>query len=230
VAKPNIPSWPAHTFLGQLDEGVTTAAVRLGSPCRFPAQEFLLREGERGDHVLLLLSGLVKVLGEAGSRDVLLALRVAGDVVGELAALNGRARIATVVACHVVHARRVAAPVWASFLEDNPPARVALVRVLGDRLRTATQRQVDLSGRRPPVRVARILADLARVHGRPTDHGVEIALALTQPELAGAAGCSEALLRQILKDLRDADIVATAYRRFVILNPDGLARRADLHR
>jgi CRP-like cAMP-binding protein len=222
------PHWPAHTFLGRLDAPAAEEAVCLGRTRRYRAADRLLREGEPGDEVLLLLSGMVKVLGSSGTGDVLVALRVAGDIVGELAVLNGQARSATVVACHSVYARRIARVDWEAFLRRSPSANVALARVLGDRLSLATRRQIDLSGYRAPVRVARILLDLARSYGRRTDAGVEIALAFTQPELAGAAGCSEALLRRVLKELREDNILATAYRRYTVLDPLRLARQAGI--
>ncbi|MCM3885555.1 Crp/Fnr family transcriptional regulator [Frankia sp. R82] len=223
---PRHPRWPGHTFLGRLEEAVAAEAVGLGSPRRFDSAEHLLQEGETSDHVLLVLGGMVKVLGGSSSGDVLLALRVAGDVIGELAGLGNTVRIATVVACHVVVTRRISITAWEAFLQRNPPARTALAGVLADRLATATRRQVELSGDRPAVRVVRILAELTSAYGRPDGRGLRIDVALTQAELAGAAGCSEALLREILKELREASVLATGYRRYVILDPAELTRRA----
>ncbi|WP_239336250.1 Crp/Fnr family transcriptional regulator [Frankia sp. CiP3] len=220
-------TWPLYTFLGHLPAPIAEQATRLGSPCRFTTQEYLLREGERSDDVFLLLRGIIKVIGRSDDRDVLISLRVGGDVVGDLAALSGQQRIATVMACHDVETRRLSAMTWRSLLRDQPEAQAAYTRMLGDRLCAATRRQVDLAGCRPLVRVARILAELGQLYGRRTPLGLEIDVALTQPELAAAAACSESTLRTILRELREARILSTEYRRLVILDPAELNRLAD---
>ncbi len=168
------------------------------------------------------------MIGRSEDRDVLISLRVGGDVVGDLAALSGRQRVATVMACHDIEARRMSAKSWQLFLRDRPEAQAAYTRMLGDRLCAATRRQVDLAGCRPPVRVARILAELCHLYGTRTPLGMEIDVALTQLELAAAAACSESTLRTILRELREARVLSTEYRRLVVLDPAGLDRLAEV--
>ncbi|MEX5635271.1 Crp/Fnr family transcriptional regulator [Parafrankia sp. FMc2] len=219
--------WPPRTFLGRLTGPAAEEAVRLGWLCSFISGEYLLRDSEPTDHVLLLLDGVVKVFGVSGDRDVLIGLRVGGDVVGDLAALDGQRRAATIVAGSQVAARRMPAADWRGFLDRMLGAREAYTRLLADRLRAAVQRQVDLGGCRLPVRVARILTELGRRHGVRTETGLEIDMAITQPDLASAAGCSESALRTVLGRLRRAGVLSTEYRRLVILDPEGLRRLAN---
>ena len=58
--------------------------------------EVLFREGERGDRAFLVTSGEVEVLKATGSREALLAVRSAGEVIGEMALLEAAPRSATV--------------------------------------------------------------------------------------------------------------------------------------
>ncbi|MFC7482138.1 cyclic nucleotide-binding domain-containing protein [Luedemannella flava] len=52
--------------------------------------DWLMLLGESGTYVVVLTSGCVKVLGDpADGRTTLLAVRAAGDVVGELSVLDG---------------------------------------------------------------------------------------------------------------------------------------------
>ena len=66
----------------------------------------LIREGDPGTAVYLLLAGSVKVTGATDEGGSLLAIRVGGDLVGELAVLDGRPRVATVTTPGPVLSRR----------------------------------------------------------------------------------------------------------------------------
>lgn len=221
--------WPPHTFLGHLDSPTGMRATQLGRQVAFRRKEVILREGERSEHLLVLLSGVVKIVATTcGGREVLLSLRVSGDVVGELAAMDGAARIATVIACGPAVARKVSAQSWRSFLDGQPAARVALSLVLAERLRMTTRRQIDLGGCTVGERVARVLADFSRLHGRDLPGGRDLGVDLTQPELAAAAGCAEASVHKALMDLRRAGVIVTRYRRQIVVDAAELDRRAGI--
>ena len=72
----------------------------------------LLRQGDEGRHLLLLTRGVVKITASTESgTDTLLGIRVAGDVVGEMAAFEDRPRSGTVLACGEVAARIESDPI-----------------------------------------------------------------------------------------------------------------------
>jgi signal transduction histidine kinase len=56
----------------------------------------LFAEGDEGDRAFLILTGEVEVLKTAGSREVLLAVRGTGDVIGEMSLLDSAPRMATI--------------------------------------------------------------------------------------------------------------------------------------
>jgi CRP/FNR family transcriptional regulator, cyclic AMP receptor protein len=95
-------------LIGDKTAGGTTrvAGTALGAQARYPAGRVLMREAEETTFVLLLLDGVVKATGRAaGEREALLAVRMGGDLIGELAAVDGRPRSATVTTCGPVTAR-----------------------------------------------------------------------------------------------------------------------------
>ncbi|WP_220499634.1 Crp/Fnr family transcriptional regulator [Microbispora sp. H10949] len=71
--------WLTGSFLDRLPEAARDELLRLGSPVTFPGRHVLVREGDPGSAVYLLLDALVKVtaLAENGSR-TLLSIRAAG--------------------------------------------------------------------------------------------------------------------------------------------------------
>ena len=77
---------PANGIAGRLTRGARDRLLTLGMGCRFQPGEFLLREGERSDHVLLLTHGRVKLTSRAeNGYAVVLGIRGPGDLVGEMA-------------------------------------------------------------------------------------------------------------------------------------------------
>ncbi len=87
------PRWPVSGFMGQLSPEEQEAALRLGTARHVDPGEVILHEGAPSNCVYLLVSGLFKVTGSLGSgREALLAVRIGGDLVGELGSLTaGRA-------------------------------------------------------------------------------------------------------------------------------------------
>lgn len=73
----------------------------------------------------------------------------------------------------------------------------------GAKLRWATRRRVDFGGHEALVRLARVFLELARSYGVPAGAGVEIAVPLTQPELAGLVGAAEPTVHRALAHVLD---------------------------
>src|ERR1700761_7655367 len=82
--------------------------LAVGSERRFKRGETLLRQGDPGTHVLALLAGRVKIIRNSPDGDVLvLAIRGAGEVLGEMAVLGLAGRSATVIAVDRCRAKAI---------------------------------------------------------------------------------------------------------------------------
>jgi len=205
--------WPSSTLLGGLGPADRGLLLGLGTRVPYPAGRVLMREGDRTDFVLILLGGLVKVTGRADDgRDALLAVRVGGDVVGELAAVDGQSRSATVTTCGPVLARSVTGADLRACVSREPRIAHALNRTVVAKLRAATAHRVTFTGCDAATRIARVLHHLAVTHGEPAGAGAEIRWPLTQPELATLAGTSEPSVQKTLRGLREAGVVTPGYR------------------
>jgi CRP/FNR family cyclic AMP-dependent transcriptional regulator len=219
----SVPQWPAGTLLAMLDEGDRGDLLALGTPRRLTRGELLIREGDTGDEVYVLLSGLVKVSG--GTYDghtTLLAIRVPGDVVGELAALDQGTRSATVQACGDLDVRAIGRSMFDAYLTAHPAAAAALQRAVAAKLRQATRSRVDLLGAPALIRLARILDRLASGHGRPVDGGRRIDVPLSEGELAAMIGSSVASVQRGLAELRRLGLITRTYRHTTVLDAQGL--------
>jgi CRP/FNR family transcriptional regulator, cyclic AMP receptor protein len=222
-------SWPATGFLGQLSDEARRAALQLGTPRHLTPGDVLLLEGTASDCAFLLVSGLFKVTGSLGSgREALLAIRAGGDIVGELGLSDGQPRSATVRAVGVGLVRRIGEHDFHAFLNKFPDANRAANRAIADKLRSATRRRVEFTTFSAPARLARVLLELAAVHGAHTAGGIAIGVELTQPELAALVGVGEATIHRILAGLRTQRVVSTGYRRIHIVDIRHLEELAEV--
>jgi CRP-like cAMP-binding protein len=218
--------WPAESFMSWLDVSVRRKILLLGRRRCYAPGVSILVEGERTSHAHVVLSGLVKVLARTEEgQEAFLSVRARGDIVGELAATDGGPRTATVVASGDVETCEISAQALRAFLRAEPTAGAVLQRVLVHRMRVATKRRVELCAYPVPVRIARVLAELSRLHGRKTEHGLSIDF-LTQTDLAAAAGCAEASVHQVLRDLRKSGVVKTGYGKITVCDIPDLERTA----
>ncbi|UED84886.1 Crp/Fnr family transcriptional regulator [Streptomyces profundus] len=206
-------NWPATTLLGGVAEPARAQLLDLGVQIGYRPARVLMREGERTSFVLLLLDGIVKATGRAGDgREALLAVRMGGDLVGELAALDDSPRSATVTTCGPVVARRVNQAEFQAAMRDRPAVARAVNVAVVRKLRAATAHRIDLTGCDVTTRLARVLNQIAGTYGEPRGRGVEIRWPITQPELATLAAAAEPSVHRALRGLRESGVVSTGYR------------------
>lgn len=207
------------SFLDGLAPPERAALRGLGIVRRFRREATLLLEGDRGDHVLLLVTGRVRIVNCApDGREILVAVRGPGELVGELSALSAEdtPRAATVIALDDVVAQVIPGPVLIDFLRAHPDVAVALLRQLAGRLRESSARHVDAGAYDALRRVGRALVELAEREGRVVDDGIAVAHGLTQQDVAGLVASSRETVTRALAVLRRRDLVATERRMIVV--------------
>lgn len=225
----NDQGWLPGTLLGRLDESARGKLMAAGVQRTVPRSHVILREGTTGSHVVLLERAFAKVTATTpDGREALLAIRLSGDVVGEMSALNGVPRSATVTACRTSSIRTIQLGEFRSFLRDHPDAAMELAGVVADRLRWANRRRVDFASCAVKVRIARVLWEIAVKYGRVERRGTVVQVHLTQAELGTLCGAAEVTAQKALRELRAAGIVQTGYREYVVRHMDELRAAAQL--
>ncbi|WP_283137750.1 Crp/Fnr family transcriptional regulator [Rhizohabitans arisaemae] len=224
-----VGGWPKSSLLGTLEERTRDELLRLGSLQQYATGEILLMEGERSTHVFLLIEACVKVTSTTeDGKLALLAIRMGGDLVGELAGLDGEPRVATVTAAGPCVVRRMSQEVFVDFLTRHPAASLAVNRSVAGKLRHATRRRAEFGSRATSTRLARVLLELARNYGEAGEEGVVIGVSLTQPELAALVGAADPTIHKALTQLRRGGVVETGYRRIVIRDMATLRLQAGM--
>jgi len=214
-------------FLARLETEDKAALLKQGHALQFAARETLVRQYEPSTLVYFILRGWCKVTAASSDGYVaLLALRGPGDIVGESAAVTGRPRSATVTALEPVTAAAVTGALFTELLYERPTATAALLALLADRTRASDRRRLEFASMPARRRLAVLLLDLARVHGRTTPKGIELDVPLTKEELAGSVGVSRRMIQRLLQELRAFEAVVTGHRTLLITRPDILLRLA----
>lgn len=222
-------SWPSGTFLARLSKPARQELLTLGIIRTYPANHTIIRQGDHGSLVFLIMHGLVKVTAcTENGRESLLAVRVKGDVVGDMAVVSETVRSATVTTCGTVVARSVKGDVFLSYLRRQPSAALTLSALMSERLRWANQRRLEFAGYDSDVCLARLLLAVAARHGRPGPEGTDLGVPLTQVELGSLVGAKESTVQKILRDLSARGLVRTGHRRVIITDLPGLRAFADL--
>ncbi|MGH3569971.1 MAG: Crp/Fnr family transcriptional regulator [Pseudonocardia sp.] len=214
-------------FMARLDPDDRAALVERGRQRRWPVGASLFLEGERSATVVVVVAGRVKVfsLTEEGE-EVVLAVRGPGALLGELSAIDGAPRGASIGALEPVVALVVPVAAFVEFLRTHAGAAVVLLRMVTSRLRDADRKRVEFAAYDIAARVARRLVELAIRFGTPDEHGVRITVALSQDELAGWVGGSREAVAKALRVLRARGLLTTGRRTMTVLDLDGLRRRA----
>lgn len=206
-----------------------------GRTVSYRPREKIFGEGDDSDHVAIVLGGIVKITASTSSgREALLGLRGGGELVGELAALHGGPRSATVRALDAVTARLVAASVFRQCLHEHPDALFAVLEAVIGRLREADRRRLEFTGFDVLQRVSLLLVELAVTHGARVDGAradggaVTIGLGLSQEEIAGATGASREAVAKALRLLRERGLVTTSRQQIVVLDPAALTTSVEV--
>jgi CRP-like cAMP-binding protein len=187
----------------------------------------ILRVGAAGDEVVLVLSGRVRLVAfGADRREVVLAVRGPGELIGEMAALGSGRRTATGVAVEDVEVGFLHGHELTSFLRDHPDAAIVLIRTLVRRLAEATRDVVDLATRDSVGRVARRLVELSAEHGVVAAGGTRIELSLSQDELAHWTGATRETVSRALRLMRQLGWVTTDHRTITVLDTAALRERS----
>jgi CRP-like cAMP-binding protein len=190
----------------------------------------LLREGQVGAPVVIVLDGRVRVSAvSSDGRELVLAFCGPGSILGELAALDHGRCSATVTVIEDLRAITLRPAEFYTFLQARPEAAITLVRLLGQRLRDADRKRVEFAALDTVGRVAARMVELAERFGEAqADGSVLITLTLSQEELATWVGSSREATVKAIGQLRGLGLLETGRRRFLVNDLSTLRERSIL--
>jgi CRP-like cAMP-binding protein len=216
-----------HEFLRRLtDEEVSSLESR--SRRRIYARgAVLFRQGDAGEEIFVLRAGRVKVCARRASGEVILAVLDTGSLLGELSAVDGAPRSATLVALERVEVDVATCAEFALLLEEHPRIATELLRLVAGRLRDASVRQLEFGTMDTLGRLCAALTELATRYGRNAGDGTEISAPLHQGELASWAGMSREAVVKGFRQLRSLGWLSVDGRTITLHDPKAISQRAS---
>ena len=209
-------------LLSGLDPAELERIAQVAVPRSYPKGARVFHEGDESDACYVIRDGEVRVTREhSDGRAIALATLGPGELVGELAMLDGGVRSASLEALTDIELLAVSAADMRGLLERNAEITAKLVVALTKRLRETNERISRQSFQTVPSRVAGVLSQLVQEDGaEPGPHGVTIRM--NQADLAQLAGTSRESVSRFLAVLDRAGVVRVGRGRVTVLEPPRL--------
>jgi CRP/FNR family cyclic AMP-dependent transcriptional regulator len=201
------------------------------NPQSFESGELIFTQGDRGDAMFIIRSGLVKIYNQGeGGKELTLNVYGQGEFFGEFSLIDGEPRSASAEAIDRTESLVLRNQDLIAILSEHPEIAVSLMRGLVFRLRYTTEYAEDLAFLSVNGRVASRLLELMDRYGEPSDTGVEIGVPVTVPQLAGRAVAPPEIVQRILDFFELGEILARDGDHVTVRDPDALRERVGMYR
>ena len=222
----------ADTLIGidifrSLDKDARASIARYCHTLRYPAQHAIVCNQDDSDDVYFVISGKVRAtLFSRAGKEVSFRDMGAGEMFGDLSAIDGRPRCANVITLEesvVLNMRSVA---FRDVLRDHPQVAFAVLCGLTELVRHLSDRVVEFSTLGVNNRIHAELLRLAKEY--PHDHGrVEITRPPTHADIASRVSTRREAVTKELSRLSDAGLIERHGKSLVVRDLGRLERMID---
>lgn len=198
-------------------EGEIRSIVPLFKERHFRKGTILFFEGDYGDEMFIITSGLVRIYRIEQSKEITLALFRTGDFFGEMALIDKTAtRSATAETIEPSTILSISRGDFFRFLEKSPRLLLRLLEVNMQRLRKANDQIHDLTFLDVRSRIVKTISRLAEEYGTPTPQGMFIDMRLTHQQIANMVGTVRESVTKVLQELQDDGIISIQQKRIMV--------------
>ncbi|MFK7892902.1 MAG: Crp/Fnr family transcriptional regulator [Granulosicoccus sp.] len=189
------------------------AVANQSSELNFSKNSILMSEGEVGESMYIIKSGLVKVfVSDDDGRELVLYEQGSGAVIGEISLLDDEPRSASVIALEPGTALRIGKPAFLNCLRMSPEMAINLIRSLTQRLRATTEGSRSLALDNVYRRLVDKLHELAGEEQPPS-----LPKKYSHRDLGNMIGASREMVGKIMAELIKGGYVALRDGRIHIL-------------
>jgi CRP-like cAMP-binding protein len=202
-------------FFSVMQPAARRGALRRARPLCAARGQTLLDRGDASSDIFFVLEGSLQVLlYSSNGREVSLRELCGGDVFGEMSAIDGESRSASIVSLADSRLLAMSRGDFLDVIAGSPEAALWLMRQLSARIRGLTERVFELSALNVQ---ARLHCELLRLAARsPT--GREIDPAPTHSELASRIGTHREAVTREMRSLVVKNIIKTGRRRMEFID------------
>ena len=197
-------------------------------PRKFSAGQSVFGEGEPCSGLYVVESGHVRIFkSSANGREQVLSIDGPGSSIAELPVFDGGNYPASVTAIDDATLLFVSKQDFQALCLAHPQVALKVLRVVGARLRRLVGIIEELSFTTVRHRLASFLLRLAQKEGKRTAAGVEIALPVSNQELASQIGTVRELVSRNLSRLQSEGILKIDGRTVIVCNLKALEAETD---
>lgn len=216
-------------FLGTsrltLDDADRNIFKRYGNNFHYIKNQLIFAAGDSANHVYLIQRGRLNIyrLTENG-RQVTVAFRQVGEIVGMAEALYGGERICFAEAMEDLTVTAVTSKDFKEILMLNPLLALRVAEVLGARLREAHAVIHEMASCQVSARIALILLKLGEKGGTIVEDGICLNLKMTHEEIARMVGTSRQSVTTVLNTFKQEGSITFKGREIDKIYPAKLTR------
>jgi CRP/FNR family cyclic AMP-dependent transcriptional regulator len=200
-------------FFSRLDDMTIRLFEKTAVRKKYPKNSILLSKGDESDSLYIICSGKAHVIArDEQGKEIVLSVMGPGEYFGEMAALDGGPRSATIVTKEPSEILVIRGNDFRDSLSSNPDLMFNLVRVLLMRLRIADEKIESLAFMNVYGRVTSFLMQSAEPQG---DTWI-VREALTHQEIADMVGSSRETVSRAIKELQKAGHISIEKKRITI--------------
>lgn len=172
----------------------------------FPRGTLIFSEGDESDGMFIIREGKIKVfMSDESGKEMLIAILGPGEIVGEVASLDGQPRTASVSALVNTRVAKIGLPEFRQFLEENPDLALEIIRVLTSRIRDHSTSISNLAFKNVYGRVVWLLEK----HALENDDGsFTLNRKFTQQDIADMVGSSREMVSRVISELVKGEYIS----------------------
>ncbi len=172
----------------------------------FPAGTVLFNEGDSGQEMYIIQSGLVQITRKVGTKETVLADLPAGEFFGEMAIINDKPRSATATAVEDSMMLVLDSMTFEAMIRGSSEIAVRIIKRLAGRLEQANRQIEMLLYKEPNHKVVCFLRQEAEISGIPDAAGT--AIPISEDEIAERVGLGANEVRSVVDRLVRARLLA----------------------
>ncbi len=178
----------------------------------YPAGTVMCRQGEKGDWVYVVQSGLVEIRREVNEHEFLLAMLSAGEFFGEMAVINDEPRSATAVIRDDAQLLAISRNMFLELFHTDPEIAGRVARIMSRRLEQSNRWLEVLLYKQPAERMVHSLRMLVedKAASERAAHRGAVYLPFTLRELADRAGVTREQAIDVVEQLAGDGLITSA--------------------
>ncbi len=215
MAAPELASWLGRSVVfNGLDEAELRRLAGITREVSLAPGDVLFEQGEESDGLYIVISGIVRIYLTAGDgREATISLLEDGEMIGEIALLDGLPRSAGAAALTPTKLIFIPHRPFCDLLDSSPQLSRQVMLMLCERLRAANKQVDQAIFHDLRYRLLVLLRQIAVIHGRIEKDVAVVDLDVTQGMLAQMLGASrEAVNKQLRALAKEGGIVMDGHQ------------------